>query len=173
MVKYREILQNPHFLNLALVIRAGFGLGWRRQHADVPFWTLLNSVAALVFVDAVPLDRTKTLSALVDLLVAMTSADARLGYDREDIEWLVSVLDDRELAQPVLGLLLAYGSAAPDLLTPAEVAGLAGGGESTWRARAASGEFPGAVKKGKTWLIPRESLLARGILVREVEDEER
>ena len=38
--------------------------------------------------------------------------------------------------------------------TPSEAAAFTGTAESTWRNRAAAGEIPGAVKKGKQWLIP-------------------
>lgn len=44
------------------------------------------------------------------------------------------------------------------LLTPAEAAELFGGAESSWRNRAASGEIPGAFKKGKQWLIPKTAV---------------
>jgi hypothetical protein len=38
--------------------------------------------------------------------------------------------------------------------TPAQLATLLGGGESTYRQRAAKGEFINAVKQGNTWFIP-------------------
>ncbi|MCE7937761.1 MAG: DNA-binding protein [Chloroflexi bacterium CFX6] len=43
-------------------------------------------------------------------------------------------------------------------LTPAEAAALTGTSESGWRNKAASGSIPGAVKKGKQWLLPRAAL---------------
>jgi Ser/Thr protein kinase RdoA (MazF antagonist) len=47
-------------------------------------------------------------------------------------------------------------------LTPAEIAAATGTAESTWRNKAAAGQVPGAVKKGKQWLIPRAVLRAQG-----------
>lgn len=38
--------------------------------------------------------------------------------------------------------------------TPSQLAQMRGGGESTWRLRAARGEFKNAVKQGNTWFIP-------------------
>jgi hypothetical protein len=54
----------------------------------------------------------------------------------------------------------------PDLndlvMTPVEIAQATGTAESTWRNKAAAGEIPGAVKKGKQWLIPREYVQDKG-----------
>jgi hypothetical protein len=49
-----------------------------------------------------------------------------------------------------------------DWLTPAEAAALTNTAESTWRNKAAAGQVPGAIKKGKQWLIPRAWLRAQG-----------
>lgn len=49
--------------------------------------------------------------------------------------------------------------------TPAEVASLTGTAESGWRNKAAAGEIPGAIKKGKQWLIPRATLRAMHVKV--------
>ena len=43
-------------------------------------------------------------------------------------------------------------------ITPAEAAALTNTAESTWRNRAAAGQVPGAVKKGKQWLLPRSEV---------------
>ena len=55
----------------------------------------------------------------------------------------------------MLWLMLAWASATPDYLTPNEIADATGTAESGSRNKAAAGEIPGAVKKGKQWLIPR------------------
>jgi hypothetical protein len=41
-------------------------------------------------------------------------------------------------------------------LTCSEAATATGTSSSSWRNRAAAGDIPGAVKRGKTWLIPRD-----------------
>lgn len=43
-------------------------------------------------------------------------------------------------------------------LTPQEVAAATGTSDSQWRNKAAAGEIPGAIKKGKQWLLPRSVL---------------
>lgn len=48
--------------------------------------------------------------------------------------------------------------ASLDFVTPGEAAVLTGTAESGWRNRAAAGKIPGAVKKGKQWLIPRSAI---------------
>lgn len=47
---------------------------------------------------------------------------------------------------------------AQSFVTPAEVAAATGTSESQWRNKAAAGVIPGAVKKGKQWLLPRSIL---------------
>ncbi len=56
-------------------------------------------------------------------------------------------------------------NAADNWMTPAEVAEAIGTSESNWRNKAAAGLIPGAVKKGKQWLLPRSVLRARGVEV--------
>lgn len=51
-------------------------------------------------------------------------------------------------------------------LTPIEAAALSGAAESTLRNKAAAGAIPGAVKKGKQWLLPVRTLKAMGLLDR-------
>jgi excisionase family DNA binding protein len=55
------------------------------------------------------------------------------------------------------------GSVLADYLTPVEAAALTGTAESTWRRRAAAGLVPGAVIKGKQWLLPRQAVEAAGV----------
>lgn len=50
---------------------------------------------------------------------------------------------------------------------PSELAAVTGEGESTWRWRAAEGVVPGAIKKGKQWLLPKTVLIVQGLLTDE------
>lgn len=59
-------------------------------------------------------------------------------------------------------LFLKDGS-AESWMTPQEVAEATSTSDSQWRNKAAAGEIPGAVKKGKQWLLPRSVLRAQGI----------
>jgi hypothetical protein len=54
---------------------------------------------------------------------------------------------------------------ADNWMTPAEVAEATGTSDSQWRNKAAAGDIPGAVKKGKQWLLPRSVLRAQGVEV--------
>lgn len=51
-----------------------------------------------------------------------------------------------------------HGAASHLWLTPEEAAAESGLAAGTWRWRAGRGEVPGAIKKGKQWLIPRSAL---------------
>lgn len=165
-MKYTDVLRNEHFNNLASIIRVPFrSMAWKRQHADVPFWMLVGEFADAVkpSKSALPLDRQRTIKAITNLLITITQADDRLSYTPEDIDWFVSVLDmpDSE-ARAVLNLFSAWFSAADTYVTPTEVATATNTAESGWRNKAAAGEIPGAIKKGKQWLLPVAWLRSRG-----------
>ena len=174
-MKYTDVLRNEHFNNLASVIRVPFqSIAWKRQHAAVPFWMLVGEFADAVKPSKgdVPLDRARTIKAMTDLLLSVSQADERLTYAPEDIDWFVSVLDmpDAE-ARAILNLFSAWFSAADTYVTPAEVATATNTAESGWRNKAAAGEIPGAIKKGKQWLLPVAWLRSRGIEVPTVNGE--
>ncbi len=86
----------------------------------------------------------------------------RLGNDALAVEtnaalgWFCPrhLIDGPQADCPVCMGSLAHAA----LLTAGEAAAETGTSESLWRNRAASGQLPGAVKKGKTWLIPRPAL---------------
>jgi len=48
-------------------------------------------------------------------------------------------------------------------MTPGEIAAETGTNTSTWRNKAAAGKVPGAIKKGKQWLLPRVVLRGQGV----------
>lgn len=50
-------------------------------------------------------------------------------------------------------------------VTPLEAAERTGTAESTWRNKAAAGQIPGAIKKGKQWLLPVSVLRSQGVEV--------
>ena len=80
---------------------------------------------------------------------------ARLEFGREYTAAEVETIG----VQFTLITRIEPGISPDSLLTPAEAAVLFGGAESSWRNRAASGEIPGAFKKGKQWLIPESAIL--------------
>ena len=158
-----EVLTNPHFNNLTAIIRVAFRSStWRQNHADVPVKTLEKNFSNLVLFkpdEAVP-NKVQVISAFSDLIMALTQADSRLLYTKDDYQWFIEVLDADEWWK--LALMCAWYSAPDTRLTPVEIAEKTGTNESTWRNKAASGEIPGATKKGKQWLLPRSVLRSQG-----------
>lgn len=147
-MNYSDILSNPHFRRLAAVLRVPYrSQSWRRQHQDVPFWSLTRSLAMNSDAPA------NFLQVIADVLHRIVAADPTLAYDTSDLDWLVSMLDTQH-GPTVAAMLLAYASSVDEYLTPVEAADRFGGAESTWRNKAAQGAIPGAVKKGKQWLLP-------------------
>lgn len=159
-MKFSDILKNKHFNNLAAIIRVPFlSERWRKKHAEVPFWKMINDLD-----QAKDVSRTETVKHFCILLVTLTTADPRLNYAEEDLQWLVEEIDGSH-GLTIASLLLAWASAPDTMLTPREVAEATGTSDSQWQNKAAAGDIPGAVKKGKQWLLPRSLLRSRGIEV--------
>lgn len=162
-MKFSQYLQNEHFNNLTAIIRVpSLSSRWRRQYSQVPFFSLRSAFSDLVFADF-EIASADILSAFTNLLLAIVSVDEKLSYTQDDFAWFVSILDN-DASAAVLGLLCAYMVAPCDHLTPLEVAEQTGTSQSNWRNKAAAGDIPGAVKKGKQWLLPVPVLKAHGIL---------
>lgn len=157
-MKFSEIINHPEFLNIAATLRTPFRSElWRKQHPDVPFWTLWND---LVNLPGGP-QHSAWLARWTDLQVALAEADTNLVLSETDVAWLLAWLyhEPASEAIAVVSLLYAYASAPDETLTPAEIAAATGTAESTWRNRAAAGELPGATKRGKQWLISERVLI--------------
>jgi len=155
-------------------------VGWVQQCADevyngMAWWVAV--AAELYEGNAGDLYLVVGLRAWGDLeLTGSTFADdARAAVAGETHDWTVPVLDAGEVREH--GKLVATfdagevsvqalpGRAATDYLgaaghfwTPVEAARITGTAESGWRNRAAAGELPGAMKRGKQWLIPRSQV---------------
>jgi len=162
-MKYQDILQNPHFNNLAAIIRVPFNSEhWRKEHNEVPFWTLLDELSEVKTEEHFATNRAEFVNRFGAFLVTLTTADERLAYGEEDLAWFIEQMDG-EHALPIISLLFAWFSAPDVTLTPVEVAEITNTAESTWRNKAAAGDIPGAVKRGKQWLLPRSVLRSQGV----------
>ena len=80
-MKYSDILKNPHFNNLAAIIRIPHqSQDWREAHATIPFWKLIDELSNTP-------DATEFLNQLCNLLVMLTKSDERLTYSEADLAW--------------------------------------------------------------------------------------
>jgi len=164
-MKYSDILKSDHFNNLAAIIRVPFlSEHWRKEHDEVPFWSLLDELNEVKTEEYFATNRAEFVNRFCAFLVTLTAADERLTYSEEDLVWFIEVMDS-EHALSIISLLFAWFSAPDTMLTPTEVAAATGTAESGWRNKAAAGLIPGAVKKGKQWLLPRSVLRGQGIKV--------
>jgi len=160
MSDFSVIIRHPNFVRISAIIRTPFWSSyWKHAHADVPFWTLLDNVKKPLQIG----DKEEVFGALSELLRAIADATERLRYSVEDIDWLVRTLDEPNWTATIW-LLLAYGSAPDTLYSPSELAVVTEIAESTWRKYASNGTVPGAVKKGKQWLLPKSVLIAQELL---------
>ena len=95
---------------------------------------------------------------VTDATTTPRMADGRMWYE------VTGEIDAQEIISPIFVEQIGYTATAPAYVavaliprkyaTAAEAAVFTGTSESSWRNRAAAGQFPGAVKRGKTWLIP-------------------
>lgn len=163
-MNYLDILRNEHFNNIAAIVRVPFqSANWRDSHV-MPFWSRLAELDKL----RATIDKKDGKSAFVTrfcgFLLELTEVDPRLAYTQDDLAWFIESMDSDQ-AMPIAALLFAWFSAPDEMLTPAEVAARTETHESGWRNKAAAGEIPGAIKKGKQWLLPRSVLRSRGLPV--------
>lgn len=163
-MNYWDILRNEHFNNIAAIVRVPFqSSSWRDNHVAMPFWTRLEELDKLRAVLGKK-DSKAFVAQFCRFLAELTESDPRLVYTQEDLAWFIKIMDSDQ-AESITALLFAWFSAPDEMLTPAEVAGRTGTHESGWRNKAAAGNIPGAIKKGKQWLLPRSVLRARGLSV--------
>lgn len=165
MSSYTDILRNPHFAGFASILSVPYrSYQWRNQRPHIPFWLCTQELAKLLNGSglAQPALRDKFQEKFLKLIGEMRQADSRLHYSNEDVQWLIDTLHG-EQASVTMSMLFAMASAKPTYATPVQIAQATDTAESTWRNRAAAGDFVGAYKAGKQWLIPITSLRAQGV----------
>lgn len=161
-----QILNNPHFCNLVAIIRIALhSLDWREENPEERFSARIFQIESLMtrehFQDEG--DKYEFTQLFIRLLKDIMVADHRLRYTKDDIQWFAEAME-QEQALVIMSMLFASAHAEDQYLTPPEIAAQTGKSESNWRNKAAAGEFPGAIKKGKVWLIPFSVLRSRGIV---------
>lgn len=160
---FSDIIKDPHFVNLAAIARRSFrSRKWQERHPEVPFKTLWKHLDAVTPVDGTRWDKAAVMAAITDILTAGFGARSSFRHTEEDLHWLADVLDSKQHVM-IISLWKAFSVAPDELMTPAEVAEATGTAESGWRNKAAAGAIPGAIKKGKQWLLPRSVLVAQGV----------
>jgi hypothetical protein len=161
-----QILNNPHFCNLVAIIRIPLhSWEWCEENPEVRFAARIYHIESLMtrvhFQDEG--DKYEFTQLFIRLLKDIKLADDRLRYTKDDIQWFAEAIE-QEQALVIMSMLIASAHAEDQYLTPPEIAAQTGKSESNWRNKAAAGEFPGAIKKGKVWLIPYSVLRSRGII---------
>ncbi|MBA3530602.1 MAG: helix-turn-helix domain-containing protein [Ardenticatenales bacterium] len=152
MMRFSYILHHPHFNNLAAILRWPFrSAEWKKRHGKVRFGSLFEALDDAL---AQPFNAQHWLWTLRTLLVEIGQADPWLAYREEDLVWLAAQMNEPHAASSA-GMFMATFRAPDEMLTPAEIAAATGTAESGWRNKAAAGQIPGALKKGKQWLLPR------------------
>jgi Helix-turn-helix domain len=166
-IDFSDILRNPHFSQFTALLSVPYGsMHWRQRHPEVPFWTRVKTITKLMHDGGIAHKnlRNQFINEFTTLIVELVSADPKLFYRTEDMDWFVQTLSG-EYATLTMSMLFAAASSRQTYLTPAQIAEITGTSESNWRNKAAAGEIIGAVKAGKQWLVPKMSLQAYGTAV--------
>lgn len=166
--KFSEIIHNPHFNNLAVILNIPFHSGWWKQHnVDIPFKTLWRNFDKVTDFEA-EFNRSQVVEAFTELIVSVTKSSPSLLYTKEDLNWFFGILDDEDgqKVAAILALFKAWVVARHTFLTPGQVAEITGKSQSNYRNRAAGRQgyqrIPGCRNPGKDWLIPLAVLQAEG-----------
>lgn len=150
-----DVVHDVHFVRLAAILRFPFKHYYPSRHG--PWVDRVREFETGIRLG----DRTKILAAIAAITPELSTISPRLQFHSDDITWLVGVMDrNTEWWTTVLSMLLAVASATDKYYSPAELAQVTSTAESTWRLYAADGTVPGAVKKGKQWLLCRSVILA-------------
>lgn len=165
-MRLSEILNNRHFCNLVSIIRIPLrSYDWQGENPEVRFSSRIFHLESLMtkkrFEDQS--GRNEFTQLFLRLLKDIKLADDRLRYTNEDIQWFVQIME-QEHALVTMSMLLASAHAEDQYMSPPEIAAQTGTSESNWRNKAAAGDFPGAYKQGRVWLIPYSVLRSRGII---------
>lgn len=143
---YSDILKNDNFQDIAACIRS---VHYSDDKSYSLFPTALNQLVEVTW----PYHPDEWLDRFVDLQMVMLEKH-QVSLSTDNLDWLTGQLGT-ERPDAIVSLLLAYATAPEETLTPVEIAEMTGTAESGWRNKAAAGLLPGAMKKGKQWLIPK------------------
>jgi len=163
-----DLLDNQSLKLFGAIMAVAVTDEWRQAH-PATFWVAWDRLTSNPHTVGLtkPLDANGMIpsdAVVVDMMTVLTGiaeADPRLAlWSMDDLAWLTSALAG-EYRSFVLTLLSFYARVpSSDYLTPVEAEEVTGVVAATWRKRAGHGLVPGAVKKGKQWLLPRAVALA-------------
>jgi len=171
-----EIMNDPHFNQFAALLSLAMSTKFMMAHPEVPHVraTLEYRLMRLVrgYQEGATYIRDDIVKEFSHLIQQIADADKNYYYRPEDYEWFVEVMDDSATAQITLSAMFAVAVSRRTFYSLEQVAAMPDRyGEmraaETLRQRAQKGEFIGAFKVGKTWMVPDLSLRATGIKMTE------
>lgn len=161
---FAAIINNVHFQRIVIILRTVHGRASLQQ--KLPFWDMFKACQIAIQTG----NKDEIIATFTDLLRGIANAEERLRYSEGDLLWFIRTLDEKKYQTPLL-LVLTFATTpalGPEAwITTAQAAAVTDTAESTWRYRANTGAVLGAVRKGKTWLLPRFILIAEGWMTEE------
>lgn len=164
-----ELLQHPSMRRIAAVLRVAMSHEWQAEYPETTFWAAWQRLTDKHYRQGGQVHPTLQDNAVSDICVVLAGivqADSRLSlYTEDDLRWLTSeIAGERGSLMLTMLVMLAYTTPSNEWMTPVEVAEATDTADSGWRNKAAAGGIPGAILKGKQWLLPRSILEAMGVL---------
>lgn len=145
-MRYSDFLENKHFRSITNAIRS---ILYGEPSAE--FATARDMLIEVTW-PYIAGDWRERFAALQTVMLEKHGTSINV----DDVQWLLNQLNTLGRPDVFVSLLMAHATApVEELLTPVEMAELTGTAESTWRNKASAGQLPGAIKKGKQWLIPQ------------------
>jgi len=151
-----NIITDPHFIRLTAATRRAYYATHDPYRLRDRVRNDLDQLMKHYTTNQINLSEHAT--AFQKLLALVRRVTPAMPVRPEDLTWYLDSVATQGAV--VVTLFGAYAVARERMVTPAEVAAATGTGESTWRNRAAAGDIPGALMKGKQWLLPADTLAA-------------
>jgi hypothetical protein len=166
-----EIINNPHFLQIASLLNVAQSARWRRAHPEMPsVRETLDRMARFIRGGSHSFNHSDNLkhqfaSEFTALLAEIVMQDVKLQYSTTDAQWIFETLFSDGAAM-VFSMLFAMSVSQQHWYSAEEVAALTNDTAGAWKNRAARGEVYGVERAGqRTWIFPALELRARGIHV--------
>jgi hypothetical protein len=169
-----EIINNPHFLQIASLLNVAQSARWRRAHPEMPnVRETLDRLARFIRGGSASFNHSDTLkhdfaSEFTALLAEIVMQDVKLQYSTQDAQWIFETLFSDGAAM-VFSMLFAMSVSQQHWYSAEEVAAMTSNPTDTagaWKNKAARGEIYAVERAGqRTWMFPALELRARGIPV--------
>jgi len=164
--KYFDLFSNASLNRLAIVIRVSIASeDWRQRHPDLTIWHDWDRVQKIIKGGWHETETPTLIESFIEVVAGVVASDPICAlHAPEDFVWWIERAQRCDSLALNIWMAKCYLHPADDMITPAELAKLTNTAESGWRNKAHDSKIPGAIQKGKQWLLPKSALRLMGII---------